>query len=448
MWEEACEKDLAEALDIKAGMFQIMHERHGEFRKEFPRSLGVVHALCINDLIVLSKQKQWEGDKKLQQKFIAELTWIQTLLNGDMAEVYRQAKIYQALGSEGNVGVLATYLNQWAAEKKYPPAEFDLAQGHVTNRGDFNKWRLEELAERGYVPAIEDVARRYLQGDGVEQNTGVAWYWLKRAQQENVDTSTITPKPLNRLLEEMDTGERQSLVSFAHYYDDLDLSDITIPPEFRPLSVAIPGPLSDQEVAMFVEKFDGLNRTADRKKYHSVERELVSRTAGIHYWELMTIDGQFRPFGMNNAEFVQRKCNYHREIGKIFPQGRDKIARQLRSKETALYSLFEKNVENIARLGSAARQVSAILQSGRLCPNPESKAITHALVWAKRLDKMDPDALRKLATMHFEKSGSVSKTRFQLDESNNHIENKLELVRHYLLAGTIQKFAKYKERGK
>ncbi|MHA1597826.1 MAG: hypothetical protein ACTSV1_03815, partial [Alphaproteobacteria bacterium] len=445
MWEEACEKDLSEVLDDSVRDFDYYSKYLPDQPNLYAKHLGVTHALCIDELIDLARKKDMSRRLIAQKYFITDLEWVRDLFNGEMSEIYRQAQHYIAQNDKGYAEIIGSNLQQWAVEHKYAPAEFDVAQGNVTYETEFSDWRLVKLAERGYVPAIEDMARRYLRGDGVEKNIGVAWYWLKRAQQENVDTSSITPKSLNRLLKEMDEGGRQTLAYFAHYYDDLDLSDITIPPAFRPLSANIPDPLSDQEVEVFIQKFDGLSRSVDREKYRSVERELVARTAGIHYWELMSIDGQIRPFGMNNEDFVHRQCNYHRTIEKIFPQGRDKIARQLRSRDTALSSLFAKN--SLFEKG-AARLVSVILQSGRLCPNPESKAITHALVWARRLDKMDPAALRELAVKHFEKSGSVSKTSFKLDESNSHIKNKLELVSHYLLAGTIQKFAKFKEQEK
>ena len=281
--------------------------------------------------------------------------------------------------------------------------------------------------------------RQRNKGDDVEKDLGEAWYWLKRAQQENVVTSSITQKSLDQLLEEMNERERWSVSHFADYYDDLDLSDVTIPPAFKSFTENIPKPLSDQEIELFVQKFHGLSRSTDREKYISVERDLVIRAAGIHYWDMVSIEGQIRPLGMSNDEFMQRKCNYHHAIEKIFPRGRNKIEFQLRSKEMALSSQFEKGV---------ARTVNDVLQAGRLCPNPESKAMLKAVVWAKNLDQMPPADLRKLATMHFDKSGSTTKTKFTLGEKSNHLENKHELVWHFLLARTIWKFADQKEREK
>ena len=175
------------------------------------------------------------------------------------------------------------------------------------------------------------------------------------------------------------------------------------------------------------------------EKYNSFERELVIRTVGIRYLGNVSMDGQVRPFGMSNEEFVHRKCNYHRATEKIFPLGRDQKGEHLLRKRLALSSLFEK---------SATRYVSDVLQRGRLCPNPESDAISNALVWAKQLEKIDPAALRELATMHFEKSGSTSKTRYRQDTSSNIQKNELESISHSMLADTIRGFADFIEQEK
>jgi len=292
--------------------------------------------------------------------------------------------------------------------------------------------------ERRDASAPVDAARRYLEGDGVDKNIGAAWYWLKRAQQENIDTSAVTKTSLNQLLEEMSRKERQTLAYLAYYHNDLDISGIDIPSSFMPLLASPPRPLSDQEVEYFTKKFAGLSRT-DRTEYNLVERELIARTAGISYLGNVSIDGQIQPFGMGNEEFVQRKCNYHRAIGKIFPQGRDKIGRQLRSKNEALSSLFKK---------SASKYVSDVLQTGRLCPNPESKSIANALVWAKQMDQLDPAVLRERAQKHFKESGSASKTRYKQSAHRSSLDNELELLMHFFLSKTIRKFAALKEQEK
>lgn len=438
MWEKPCRGNLSEALDYSFSSFGFHPELFSEKPNLYAKRLGVEHALCIDELIHLARNMDMTRRPDTRKHFIADLEWVRDLLNGNMSEIYRHAKNYIAQNDKGFASIIGSYLHQWAVDHKYAPAEFDVAQGYGSHDGKLWEWQLRRLAEKGYTPAIVDMARRYLSGDGVDKDLGEAWYWLKRAGQENVDTSSITQKPLNQLLEEMNEGERWSVTYFAHYYDDLDLSDVTIPPAFRPLSAKIPDPLSDQEVAAFVKKFKGLSRKTDNKIYNSMERELVTRTVGIRYIGNISIDGQIRPFGMEKDEFTRRKCNFHRAIGKIFPLGRDLIGEHLRRNELALSSMFDK---------SAARYVKDVLQGGRLCPNPKSKAISKALVWAKGLDQMSPAALRELAAIHIEKSESVSKTRYTPDPNNN-LDNEFELFMHFTLAKTLRKFAEFKEQEK
>ena len=327
----------------------------------------------------------------------------------------------------------------WAAEKNHPSAEFTIARGNGTLDRKFDERRLEELAETGSVPAMVDMAKRFLHGEGVVQNLGVGWYWLKRAQQENIDTLSITPKSLNHLLEEMNENERSALAYLAHFHNDLDLSGIRIPPSFLPLTSNTPEHLSDHEVATFIRKFEGLSRKNDNEKYNAIERELVSRAAGIRYLGNVSIDAQIRPFGMDNDQFVKRKCNYHQEAGKIFPQTPDQKGDYLRRREIALSSLFKKNF---------VQYISDILQCGRIYPNPVSRGMSEALHWAKKLEKMNLAALRKMSAKHLKESGAISIDKFKLGSAIIDTDNEFELFMHFRLAQMIREFADYKDQAK
>ncbi|GAB6054406.1 hypothetical protein JCM17960_32260 [Magnetospira thiophila] len=311
-----------------------------------------------------------------------------------------------------------------------------VAQEYGSKNGDFSERRLRSLAEEGHLPAILDMARRHLQGDGVDRNRGVAWYWLKRAQQANADISLITTIPLERLLEEMDEKERFVLAYLAHVHDDLDLSGINIPPSFQPLTHEVPEPLTDQEVVTYMEKFRGLKKHTDIKAYLAVEHELMARTGGLRYLGNLSIHAQIRPLGMDNDEFVLRICNYQRSIERIFPKSRMGPAEQLRQKELALSVQFEKRF---------IQNVEDILQCGRIYPTLESRGMAEALLWAKSLNQMNPVALRELAAKHFEIFGSSSLRSFNIERINADPEESYVLFSHYLLANKIQRFAEFKE---
>lgn len=330
------------------------------------------------------------------------------------------------------LGALPSMANEAGLQDLNSKADRNPYQGHWVYAGKVHEKHLLSFAESGHLPAIVDAAERYLNGNGVEQNLGTAWYWLKRAQQAGIDTSSITPKTLNQLLKDMNDDERWLLAYLANYHDDLDLSEITIPPSFGPLTESVPAPLSDQEVTMFINKFNGLSRKTHSKAYNAVERELFGRTAGMHFFNNISTDGQIRPLGMGKDAFVQRKCNYYRAIEKIFPQGRDIRGEHLRQKDYALASLFQEG---------AARYVHDVLQTGQLCPNRESEGIIAGLAWAKELEAMATDDLQALATKHFNKSGSANPDRYEPNSNIATPENEFELYMHHKLARTIRKFA-------
>lgn len=337
------------------------------------------------------------------------------------------------------LGALPSMADETRLQHLVSQAARNQYQGHWVYDGKLNEHHLLSFAESGHLPAIEDAAKRYLNGNGVERNLGTAWYWLKRAQQVGIDIASITPKSLNQLLKDMNRDERWMLAYLAHYHDDLDLSGITIPPPFWPLTENVPALLSDQEVSMFIDKFKGLSRKKDNRAYNAVERDLFSQTAGMRYLGNVSIDGQTRPFGMGKDEFARRKCNHYRAIEKIFPKGRDLRGEHLRQKDYALSSLFQE---------SAARYVSDVLNTGQLCPNLESEAILKALAWAKGLEAMTAGDLRALAAEHLKKSGSALSDRYRPNQSITTPENEFQLFMHYKLAKTIRKFTAYKKPGK
>ncbi len=83
------------------------------------RKIGTVHALCIDRLITTAEtmeRKEWAANARI--RFVSELTWVRNLLNGEMAEIYRQSKIYKAKGGEGSAKILAIRLQWWATEAK------------------------------------------------------------------------------------------------------------------------------------------------------------------------------------------------------------------------------------------------------------------------------------------------------------------------------------------
>lgn len=284
-------------------------------------------------------------------------------------------------------------------------------------------------------PAILEMARRKLEGDEAIKSPGTAWYWLKRAEQENLDTSSITQKSLNQLLTEMNDIDVIFLTVVSYDYGGLDLRDIVIPPFFPSWPENAPVLLSDREVRSYQERFKGLNILTDRWKYKAIEDELFERITGINN-SVKTHLRFPRPFGMGEEEFIHRNCRYLQAVGQIFPQGRREKWEVLAWKKDALNSLFDLH---------GLRYVKDIVRCNPLYPSPESQSIFDALTWAKGLAQLPLAALRQLADDYFEKSGSIDKDDFKRADGSSKLKDAPEAYMSFYLAKEINWFADFKE---
>jgi hypothetical protein len=188
-------------------------------------------------------------------------------------------------------------------------------------------------------------------------------------------------------------------------------------------------------VRSYREKFDGLDRLAESRKYGAIEKALYIRIAGFDD-PIKTLRGFPRPFGMDEEEFTHRNCRYLQAVGQIFPHGRDEKWNELSRKNDALSSLFEK---------FNARYVNEVVRCTPQYPSLESQAMFDALTWAKGLAQMPPAGLRQLADKHFEKSGAVDKDVFKPSVDYSNLEDELEAVFQFFLAETIKRFTKFWE---
>lgn len=219
LWEKDCDEDMVWAVEINLINLGVAFERSGKFDIRLPRKIGLENALCIDELIAVAEQNDWGRYKKFHQKFVEELKWLKDLLVGDMGVVYRLARIYKDRDDGILDKTLSMFFLQWAADKKYPPAEFDVIQKNFLRfTPPHTGLRLMNLADQGYVPAMLDAARRFLNGDALEKNLGDAYYWIKRAEAAHGDLSGIIEKPYERLLEQMTDYEKGSLIFYIITY--------------------------------------------------------------------------------------------------------------------------------------------------------------------------------------------------------------------------------------
>jgi len=185
-----------------------------------PRSLGARHALCIDRLIAATTHVNWRRMENAdKEKFKSELVWVRDLMKGDIKEIYRQSKIYRTLEDDRYAHRLFVTLRLWAMDKHLPEAEYDRIQdGFSEDNDSVNGIMLSNMAYQGYLPAMQDAARRFLNGDGVQRNRGKAYFWLKRAQFAGGDVSSILKTPHERLFLDMGASEWSSLISNIYEY--------------------------------------------------------------------------------------------------------------------------------------------------------------------------------------------------------------------------------------
>ncbi|MBT8002843.1 MAG: hypothetical protein HN578_07985 [Rhodospirillales bacterium] len=168
--------------------------------------------MCIDRLIAATKRIDWSRRKTTEKDVREELTWVRDLLKGDLKTLYGQAKYYRTLDDEGDTYYLYMALRQWAIDKQLPEAKYDLIQDDFLKSSSLGNGRmLSHLAGGGYLPAMIDAARRYLNGDGVHKDRGAAYYWLKRAEFADGDTTSIMKNPHERLLLNLSDLEWHSL---------------------------------------------------------------------------------------------------------------------------------------------------------------------------------------------------------------------------------------------
>jgi len=73
------------------------------------------------------------------------------------------------------------------------------------------------------MPVMLVAARRFLEGNGVKANLGVAYYyWIIWAEVAHGDVATVMDKPHERLIEQMSDEEKVGLLHQVLQFGDLE----------------------------------------------------------------------------------------------------------------------------------------------------------------------------------------------------------------------------------
>ena len=132
----------------------------------------------------------------------------------------------------------------------------------IMNICQLNTMLLKKMRD---MTTIFDLKRRFLHGDAVKKEAVRAQYWLKCAQKENLDRSSITQQTLNQLLTVMNEEKKSALANLSHYRDDISQSDIDITSSFLLLYKKVLNRLSSKEIQKISDKFKELNDIKDTK---------------------------------------------------------------------------------------------------------------------------------------------------------------------------------------
>jgi len=201
MWDADCERDLSFAAAISISGFNRQFVTNGSFDESYPRYLAIRYAPCVDAVAIEAERYDWVRHPNSRVPFMTEFYKTRDLLKGDPADIYALAKTYQTDGPELDRLLRSLFLH-WAAEREYAPAQFEVLKGliehdSITNGTTIN--RIALVAAEGYIPAMLFVAQNFLTGEHVQENLGLAYYWLRRAKNANTDIANITKEPLEQL---------------------------------------------------------------------------------------------------------------------------------------------------------------------------------------------------------------------------------------------------------
>lgn len=174
---------------------------------------------CIDVLIEVAREWDWESENADREIFIEELNRTRELLNGNMSYVFEAAELQRQQDKDELDKRLALWLNQWAAGKGHTAAEYVEVKKNFADPISLRTGvRLQRLANRDYIPAMEDTVRRFYYGENVRRDRGVALYWLQRLKAVQGKPSVVLDISPDRLMKQLSVEERDSLNKAKRFF--------------------------------------------------------------------------------------------------------------------------------------------------------------------------------------------------------------------------------------
>lgn len=174
---------------------------------------------CIDVLIDVARGWDWESENADRDIFMDELNRTRALLHGVMDDVFEAAELHRQRDNDELDKRLAFWLNQWAAVKGHTAAEYVEVEKNFADPISLRTGiRLQRLANRNYIPAMEDAVRRFYHGESVRRDRGVALYWLRRLKTAQGEPSNVLDISPNRLMKQLSAEERDSYEKAKRFF--------------------------------------------------------------------------------------------------------------------------------------------------------------------------------------------------------------------------------------
>ena len=159
-----------------------------------PQRLAIMDAVAAE-----GRERQRKLKEENRDHWADELDKIEEVYrSGDYKHAFLQASMYEEASARAINMMGAMYLTGRGTEKDlikareyfelarrigYPPAKYNAAMMILQVDGDeevsFNM--MEHLADEGYLPAMLQAGKMYIEGIGVDENEEEGWFWLSQA---------------------------------------------------------------------------------------------------------------------------------------------------------------------------------------------------------------------------------------------------------------------------
>ena len=159
-----------------------------------PQRLAIMDAVAAE-----GRERQRKLKEENRDHWADELDKIEEVYrSGDYKHAFLQASMYEEASARAINMIGAMYLTGRGTEKDlikareyfelarrigYPPARYNAAMMMLQTGGDEEEafYMMEHLADEGYLPAMLQAGKMYIEGIGVDENEKEGWFWLSQA---------------------------------------------------------------------------------------------------------------------------------------------------------------------------------------------------------------------------------------------------------------------------